>query len=195
MKKIIFTLMATVIVSMGLPAQNNNHLGRYFTKGQSDLQVGLGLVPVDVILEKANIRALPYTVEVKRMMGDHFSLGLFHTRSVVEGQLKVYQDGVARRLEKDFRQTGLKMAFHFNQFKNFDSYGGIALAINRHYFTVLEGDEDYLIQHLNFRPKRTGMGYTGFVGARLVARKNWTVFSEVGFGGNSFLTCGVGYQL
>ncbi|MEO1263067.1 MAG: hypothetical protein AAFZ15_29935 [Bacteroidota bacterium] len=194
MKKIIFTLMV-VSIAMQLAAQCIHQPERYFSKGQSDLQIGIGLVPVDVILDKATVKTMPHTVELNRMMGDKFSMGLFYSRSVVESQLQPQQDGVEQQIEKDFRQTGLKFAFHFNQYKNFDSYGGFSLAFNHQYFKVVEGDEAYLVNHLNFQPKRTGIGYSGFVGTRLAIRKNWSAFAELGLGGNSFLTCGIGYRL
>ena len=57
---------------------------------------------------------MPYTVELNRMMGNQFSMGLFHTRSVMEGQLQRMSDGLEQKIEKDFRQTGVKLAFHFN---------------------------------------------------------------------------------
>ena len=195
MKKVIFLLIAFAITISSLTAQNHDKPNRYFTKGQSDIQIGLGLLPADVIIDKAITKTMPYTVELNRMMRPKFSLGLFYVRSVMESQPKI-NNGIAEQIiEKDFRQTGLKLAFHFCQIKNFDSYGGFALAINKHLFKVVEGDEEYLIEHKNFQPKRVGIGYTGFVGGRLAVKKDWLVFAEIGYGGTSLLTCGIGYQL
>jgi hypothetical protein len=189
---ILFTLI--LILSNGLLAQQYSQPNRIFKKNQMDIQAGIGLLPMARILDGATIKMMPVSIEVNRMLGDHFSLGLFHGRSVAESRPIVIPDGVSQRVTNHTSQTALKAAFHVTRIDNADFYGGFMLAVNDSKFSVDKGDLDFLKTHHGIVPRKTKLTYTGFVGSRYAISSKWNLFGELGFG-ESILTVGFGYRL
>ncbi len=189
---ILFTL--TLILSNGLHAQQYSQPKRIFKKNQMDVQAGVGLLPMARILDGATMKMLPVSIEVNRMLGDRFSLGLSHGRSVAESRPIIISDGVSQRVTNHTNQTALKAAFHLTRLDNADFYGGFMLTVNDSKFSVDKGDMDFLKTHHGIVSRKTKLTYTGFVGSRYAISSKWNLFGELGFG-ESVLTVGVGYRI
>ncbi len=191
--KNLFLFALILILSNGLLAQQYSQPQRIFKKNQMDIQSGVGLLPLASILDGATMKMLPVSIEVNRMLGDHFSLGFFHGRSVAESRPIIISDGVSQRVTNRTSQTALKAAFHLTRLDNADFYGGFMLAVNDSKFSVEKGDMDFLKTHHGIVSRKTKMTYTGFVGSRYAISSKWNLFGELGFG-ESILTVGLGYR-
>ncbi len=195
MKKIIFSIIALSIFLTNLTAQDYSQPTRIFKKNQSDIQFSIGIIPVDMLIDNANPKIMPFNIEANRMLGENFSLGVSYGLSVMEGQTKTLVNEREQQLKKELHQISLKPLFHITRFKNADYYGGFALSVNHYNMTALKGDMEFMKYHLGTQPKSTRVAYSGVVGARFAVKTKWTIFSEINFGGASFLNLGIGYRL
>lgn len=159
-----------------------------------DLQFGAGFLPMSRLLDGATMKLLPLSLEINRMMSDHFSLGISHGRFIAQSRPIVVSDGVSQRVTNQGSLTALKGAFHITRLDNADFYGGFQLALTHSKFSVDKGDMDFLKEHLGIKSRNTKVTYTGFVGGRYVLSGKWNIFGELGFG-ESVLTAGVGYRI
>lgn len=195
MKNTLFVITALLcVLPTILKAQDYRQPVRIFKKGQTDVQLGMGILPTALLLDRASMKLLPVSIEVNHMLGNRFSLGLFHGQSIAESRPIVSVDGVQQRVTNHTSRTALKAAWHINSLPNADFYGGFMLALTDARFSVDIGDMGYLENHLGMVRRKTKLTYTGFVGGRYALTFKWNLFGEFGFG-DSILTLGAGYRI
>lgn len=159
-----------------------------------DIKAGAGLLPLSHLLDGASIKMLPLSLELNRMMSDHFSIGIYHSQFIAESRPIIVSDGVSQRVTNHTMQTAVKGAFHLTQLDNADFYGGFQLSVTNAKFSVDKGDMDFIKTHLGIKSENTKVTYTGFVGGRYAFSPKWNLFGELGFG-ESILTVGLGYRI
>jgi hypothetical protein len=190
MRTILFSVLATLFFMNNTNAQSKPVMG----KGNTDFTLGIGVMSSSAFLDDARTIMPPLTLQVRRHIGENFSLGLSYSQSNYQSQPIIVSDGLAQKVTNRSQQLGLKGAFHYNKLEHVDFYGGFLLALNHSKFSVDYGDFDYLEKHKNIQQQADKVTYTGFVGAEYVFSNRMAAFSEVGFGA-SILTFGVGYRL
>ncbi|HFA50176.1 MAG TPA: hypothetical protein ENJ95_14290 [Bacteroidetes bacterium] len=194
MKNLLLGLVTILMFSINLAAQKSSKPARLFQKGQTDVQIGYGLLTTAVIVDHANAKMPPLTVKVDRMFSDNFSLGLSYTHSIHEAEPIIVPDGIFQRVTNNTRQIALRPTFHFTHLKNLDFYGGALLGVNIQKFSVDQGGFDYIQRHMGIKPKRNTFAYSAFIGGRYAINKRWTAFGEIGFSA-ALLSVGIGYKI
>ena len=190
MRTILFSFLATLIILNTVNAQSKQLMG----KGNTDFTVGIGVMSSSSFMDDARTILPPLTLQVRRFVGEQFSLGLSYSQSSYQSQPVIVSDGLAQKVTNRSQQLGLKGAFHYNQLAHLDFYGGFLLAVNHSKFSVNYGNLDYLENHMNIRPEADKVTYTGFVGAEYIFSNRMAAFTEVGFG-SSILTFGGGDRM
>ncbi|MFQ5446481.1 MAG: hypothetical protein ACE5FF_06070 [Saprospiraceae bacterium] len=190
MRTILLSLIATIFFLNAANAQSKHLMG----KGNMDFTFGIGMMSSSSFLDGAQTNMPPLTLQVRRYLGENFSLGLSYTQASYESLPIIVSDGLAQRVTNRSQQLGLKGAFHYNKLDHLDFYGGFLLAVNHSKFSVDYGDFEYLSKHMNIQEKASTLTYTGFAGAEYIFASRVTAFTEVGFG-SSIFTFGVGYRL
>ena len=194
MKNLLIGMTAFLLLSMNLSAQDYGKPKRVFDKGQTDIQIGYGLLTTAVILDDATTNLPPITIRGDRFFSDNFSLGVAYTVASHTNQPYIIPDGLAQRIKNTTHQVVVRPTFHMTSLKNLDLYGGFNVGLNFEMFSVDRGSTEYITEHLNFQPQKTKAVYTAFVGGRCVLDKKWSAFGEIGYG-VSLLSFGVGYRI
>ena len=194
MKNLLIGMAAFLMISMNIQAQDYGKPTRIFKKGQTDIQIGYGLLTTAKILDKATTLTPPLTIRADRFMSDNFSLGVAYTVSSHQSRPYIIPDGFEQRITNTTHQVVLRPTFHVTNLKNADLYGGFQIGLNYEMFKVDNGDFEYLQRHKNLSPQQTKGVYSAFVGGRYVISKKWSAFGEIGYT-SSFLTMGVGYRI
>ncbi len=182
------------MLSVNLNAQNYSNTGRDFGKGQTDIQIGYGLLPTAVIMDNATTKLPPLSIRAERFLSGNFSLGVAFTMSSYQGEPIIIGDGLSQRVTNTTQQVVLRPAFHFTEIKNADLYGGFQLGINFEEYEVDSGNFDFLKTYMGIQPQRTKMAYSAFIGGRYALGQRWSTFGEIGFGA-SLLTAGIGFRI
>ncbi len=193
MKSYFVAIIACMAIATTTIAQNSN-AHRVFGKGQTDIQLGVGLLPSSKILDDADTKFIPVTLQASHFFGKNFSLGLAFTRAASQGQPIIISDGLSQRVTNTLNQAALRAAFHITKVDNVDFYGGFLAGLNMEKFTVDQGNMDYLMEYRGLKENKTTVAYTGFIGTSIAFTKHISAFAEAGFGA-SFLTAGIGYRL
>lgn len=194
MKNLLLGMAAFLMLSTNLDAQNYSRPTRIFKKGQTDIQIGYGLLTTASIMDKANTKFPPVSIRGDRFMSDNFSLGVSYTVASHRGQPFIIPDGLEQRITNTTHQLALRPTFHITSLKNTDLYGGIMVGLNFEEFSVDQGNTTFITEHKNFQPQRIKGIYTAFVGGRYVLSKRWSAFGEIGYS-TSLLTIGMGYRI
>lgn len=194
MKNLLFGMAAFLMLSLSVHAQDYSKPNRLFKKGQTDIQIGCGLLTTAAILDKADTKFPPVSIRGDRFMSDNFSLGVSYTVASHESQPFIIPDGIEQRITNTTHQLAIRPTFHITSLKNADLYGGLIIGLNFEEFKVNSPDITYLQVHKKFQSQRTKGVYAAFVGGRYVFSKRWSTFGEVGFS-TSLLTVGMGYRI
>ncbi|MEO1260620.1 MAG: hypothetical protein AAFZ15_17620 [Bacteroidota bacterium] len=194
MKNLLIGTITLLMFSINLTAQDYGKPKRIFQKGQTDIQIGYGLLTTAVILDNATTNIPSLTIRGDRFFSDNFSLGVAYTVSSHTGQPYLIPDGLPQRIKNTTHQVVVRPTFHMTNIKNLDLYGGFNLGLNFEMFSVDRGNADYVTEHLGFQSQRTKGVYTAFVGGRYVIDKRWSAFGEVGYS-TSLFSFGVGYRI
>lgn len=196
MKNFLIITLTLVLSATTLSAQSYAYKdpNRIFGKGQTDFQVGYGLVALSSVLDGAKTILPPVTIQASRFLGSNFSLGVSYTQSSHQSKPIIIRDGFSQRVTNHTHQAGLRAAFHVTKLDNADLYGGFKLAVNFQDFSVDQGDFEYISTHMGIVPQSTKATYTAFLGGRYAFAKKWSAFGEIGFS-QALVTLGVGYRI
>lgn len=194
MKTILITFLGCLLAFSSLEAQQYKQAKRTFGKGQTEIQIGAGVVPTTRVLDGAELNVLPLSVAVEHYFGKNFSLGAMYNYASSVGKQIISSDGISHRVVNNTHQVGLKTAFHVTRIDNVDLYGGMLISANFQRFSAEEGSLDYLVEHRGVTPEKTKLSYTAVVGGRYAFTNRLSAFGEFGFGA-SLLTVGVGFQI
>ena len=196
MKNYLIAIATVLLATATLTAQNYapKDPARVFAKGQTDIQVGYGLVALSVVLDGAKTILPPITVQASRFLGSNFSLGVSYTQSSHQSKPIIIRDGFAQKVTNHTHQAGLRAAFHVTKLDNADLYGGFKFALNFQQFSVDQGDFDFISTHMHIVPSNTKASYTAFLGGRYAFTKKWSAFGEIGFS-QALVTLGIGYRI
>ncbi|HHM20635.1 MAG TPA: hypothetical protein ENJ20_01310, partial [Bacteroidetes bacterium] len=176
MKNYLIGMAAFFMLSIHLQAQDYGKQVRYFKKGQTDIQLGFGLLNAAAIMDGASAKMPALNIKGDRFFSDNFSLGVGYHFFSHESQPYLIPDGIVQRLTNTTHQLTLRPAFHITGLKSTDFYGGILLGLAFESFSVDKGGFDYQYQHQNLRPKQTKGIYGGFVGARYILTRHFCIF-------------------
>ncbi len=194
MKNLLFGLVAFVMLSVNLNAQNHSSSVQDFGKGQTYIQVGYGIISTSSMLDNATSKLPPLSIRIERFMGENFTLGLAYTMSSHQGEPIIVGDGFSQRVTNTTQQIALRPAFHFTNIKKADLYGGFQLGVSFEKFEVDRGDFDFLENHLGIHPQNTKVAYSAFVGGRYAINNRWSTFGEIGFGA-ALVSAGIGFRI
>ncbi|MCB0521569.1 MAG: outer membrane beta-barrel protein [Lewinellaceae bacterium] len=195
MKKnmLIFTLLFS-LSSMALDAQNFKKPNRKFRAGQTDLQIGNGLLPLAGLLNDATVILPPLTLRLGYFFSKNFSLGTAYTFSSMEGNPNLEVGDPSVRIRLVSHLAGIRAAAHFTELPNADLYGGCMLGVYFQRFHILSDSPSYPEGSQGFRHARTTLSYSAFLGARYAFLRKWSVFGELGFS-TALATVGIGRML
>lgn len=192
--KATLLLLVSIICFANLCEAQHKKPDRIFKKGQSDVQIGVGLVPT-YFMDKAKMIVPPVSLEFNHLLSDHFSLGAYAGHSVSQSKPGITSDGIPQSVQNKHFQFGLKGGIHITKWDNFDWYGGFMLAYNHSKFKAVDNsDMQFMEQHLGIERKKEKFTYTGFLGVRYAFEPKYTLFGEAGFG-VSLLTVGVSRKI
>ncbi len=194
MKNLLFGLVAFMTLSFTLNAQNYADPIRTFGKGQTDIQVGVGLLSTSAIMDNATSKFPSMSLRASRFLGENFSLGVSYSLSSSEGEPMIVGDGFSQKITNTTHAVAVRPAFHFTKIKRADMYGGVQIGMNFEKFEVDQGDFEYLRRHMGIQPQQTKVTYSAYIGGRYALSKRFSTFGEIGFGA-SLLNVGFGYRI
>ncbi|GEM_PF-5819833 len=142
-----------------------------FKKGQVDLNIGVGLIP---ILDFNPSLTLDLAVS------DNFSIG---GMAAYGGTSTYINQKEQEQLVKDY-SLALRMAMHYTELKNWDYYGGV---MGGYKFNV--GDLEQKKQHENM------FLWTCILGTRFHFTEHLGIFGEFSYNGHSFISAGINFRL
>ena len=196
--KLPVTLFATLFLLLALApnlySQQYKKPNRIFKKGDSDLSLGIGLLPT-FVKDRTNQQLPPISLRYEHRLARNFSLGIEGAHSVATTQMKsLFSD--TRQYRNRFYHLALRSAVHCNckGLDNWDIYGGFALGFNFSRISVIGHSFGETEKLMGIKPKKNQMSFYGFLGGRYAITPHLSLFGEIGYGA-SILQIGIGYKL
>ena len=192
MKNSIIIIIACTFLTIQLQAQYSKP-NRVFESGQADFQASVGLVPT-FFKDEGKAVVIPLSAAVDYYLTPNFTLGLQAGYSVTDGAEEIFTDGLIGQWRNTYSEIGLRIGAHLTKVQNWDFYGGLVVGATHTKVEALKPGLEDIELHKGIKPSNLNLLYSAFLGTKYALNKNWTVFSELGFG-VSLVRIGVGHRL
>ena len=126
--------------------------------------------------------SVPLTASIDYMIGRNFSVGAMYGSSVTDTDDRILSDGIVASYRNNYEEFGLRLAFHFNKWENFDFYGGTAIAYTRANLEKKNGEFGELEAQKGIKENRSTVLPIAFVGAKYAFTPRISAFTEVTYG-------------
>lgn len=169
--KLIFLTIAISILNTDSKAQTR--------KGDLIFNVAIGVLPT-YFMDASKTVTLPIQTGIDYKLSDIFSIGIFTGYSACNSLPVENRDGSVYTSSNKSKMNGLKLGFNSTNMNKWELYGGFQLAYSTpdiKYTMLVAGEQIFP------RPKvRTGLVYSGYLGATVFVTNRIGIFGAIGYG-------------